>query len=583
MKKRRWIITSVVLFALAAVLALPGPGNWRTPVGLVRGENFWRFRPTNYWRAEMQEWLRIQKNGWTQSQIERWLARVYIHFRDPRFELAPIWLMEDDPAAVPLLRELARDEDPDVSAHAVTALRVLREAGRPGLPEFRAALQHPAPITRLIAIEGIWDLTHEADELVPVLVALLDNADQNVQWRVEANLERIGPAAKAAVPGLVNALEKSGWAKNLVTQREVGFVNTLVALGPEGRTAASPYLLALLELGIQRGTKAKATISIGKRLEWSDIYWIQRAQHAAVSLAASGLSTKEVLPLLIQALEVPWLRCFAARALHRIDAKKYDSQILTCLLMVLQCNTDPEERCAAARVLGELGDAARPALPELELVFKDCNSNRRVQRVWNLEYATAQAIWRIDHRPDAVLTAIPLVFHGSDNRMYRIFNRSATVQLLAEMGPSAKDAVPNLIADLTDTSDFSSGGGNAWGLRENLREAKRNDVKYRVLVTQALGAIGPDAKAAVPALIAALQDESPLVRDAAAAALRKIDSTLQFELPPPKTPQAGWTWTICILAAGLLLACLTAILWRWRRRARPAAAALNGVNTTPAS
>ena len=50
------------------------------------------------------------------------------------------------------------------------------------------------------------------------------------------------------------------------------------------------------------------------------------------------------------------------------------------------------------------------------------------------------------------------------------------------------------------------------------------DAVYRASFAQALGAIGPEAKAAVPALREGLKDKDERVRTAAAEALKKIQA-----------------------------------------------------------
>jgi HEAT repeat protein len=55
-------------------------------------------------------------------------------------------------------------------------------------------------------------------------------------------------------------------------------------------------------------------------------------------------------------------------------------------------------------------------------------------------------------------------------------------------------------------------------------EAGTADATYRASFAQALGAIGPDAKAAVPALREGLKDKDEKVRTAAAEALKKIQT-----------------------------------------------------------
>jgi hypothetical protein len=79
--------------------------------------------------------------------------------------------------------------------------------------------------------------------------------------------------------------------------------------------------------------------------------------------------------------------------------------------------------------------------------------------------------------------------------------RAMAALALGRMGPTARMAVPYLIADLRD-----------------------QDAKVREMAAWALGQIGSEfARPAVPALAPLLRDPDPRVRLAAAQALRKID------------------------------------------------------------
>jgi HEAT repeat protein len=572
MTKRRWITFTLLVAALAAVLVFPG--NWARIAGVVRGENFWRTRPTSYWRAEMQDWIQLQKTGWTPTFIEQWMMRFRIPVPNPQRALAPIWLMEDDPSSVPVLRDLARDADQEVSAHAVTALRVLREDGRAGLPELRGALNHPAPMTRLIAVEGVWDLTHEADQLIPVLVELLRDPDQNVRLRVQDNLQRIGPAAKVAVPAVVHALHNSEPADGGITVWHAYLVHTLMRLGREGQQAAQPYLLKLLRNGIQAGLEPSGA---GSNSQLKDVL-LQWAQSAALWLGEIGPAAAEAIPPLTEALSVPRLRPSAALALHRIDPNKQDALILGPLIETLRDTTVDAPRGEAAQVLGQMGDAAEPAVPALSQIITDKSIRSYFSGptgASTLHLSAAEAVWRITHQADHVMPTILEEFRGPNDRRPNVYLRQPIVRLIEEMGPVAKAAVQDLIADLTyrDHPDLFPVGLTAWDIRENVRERIRTEDKYCAAVARALGAIGPDAKAAIPALLTALRDHSPAVRQAAAAALGKIDPNLNID--PATTTRfvngAWWKGPIYILVAVLAIVLVAASSWfllRCRRRSR---------------
>jgi HEAT repeat protein len=81
----------------------------------------------------------------------------------------------------------------------------------------------------------------------------------------------------------------------------------------------------------------------------------------------------------------------------------------------------------------------------------------------------------------------------------RVAERAAAARILGELGPAAKDAVPDLQAALGDPD----------------KEVRRN-------AARSLGDIGKASKPAVAALGKALKDQDPQVRQAAAYALGRI-------------------------------------------------------------
>jgi len=110
-----------------------------------------------------------------------------------------------------------------------------------------------------------------------------------------------------------------------------------------------------------------------------------------------------------------------------------------------------------------------------------------------LRVAAAQALWQIEKNP----AAIPVLIRGLRDSL----TRDKATDALGSIGPAAKAAVPYLVYSLR-IMDYSSSAEKA---------------------ARALGQIGPAAKAAVPSLHEALHDFRPEVRRAAAEALRKID------------------------------------------------------------
>lgn len=133
--------------------------------------------------------------------------------------------------------------------------------------------------------------------------------------------------------------------------------------------------------------------------------------------------------------------------------------------------------------------------------------------------------------------------------------RGAGAEGLAQIGPPADDAIPDLIATLKDAVDARGGSGAGYGAAaaralgriapapatsdpavQNAVAAltgalKADSTAIRASAAEALGNFGPMAAPAIRALRGLSKDRITPVRDAAAAALKKIE--------PAKAPATG--------------------------------------------
>ncbi len=102
---------------------------------------------------------------------------------------------------------------------------------------------------------------------------------------------------------------------------------------------------------------------------------------------------------------------------------------------------------------------------------------------------------------EAVPALVQTMKEGLKDPDAHVDRRPFVAEVLGWMGPEARAAVPALIEGL----------------------GRDKDTIFREACIRALEGIGPAAKDAVPALRQALQDDNPGVRSLARSALKKID------------------------------------------------------------
>ncbi len=146
---------------------------------------------------------------------------------------------------------------------------------------------------------------------------------------------------------------------------------------------------------------------------------------------------------------------------------------------------DVNDRIYAAQELGEIGSAAKDAVPSLIKALKDEDEVVRI--------CAAEALRRIGELKAQVSTLIELL-KGSNKYVC-----SLAAETLGKLGRAAKKAVPEL--------------------REALKD---KDEKVRRVAAKALAGIGQAAKKAIPDLVATLKDKDREVCQNAAMALAAI-------------------------------------------------------------
>ncbi|HXK09197.1 MAG TPA: HEAT repeat domain-containing protein [Vicinamibacteria bacterium] len=203
---------------------------------------------------------------------------------------------------------------------------------------------------------------------------------------------------------------------------------------------------------------------------------------AADALGAMGAEARGAVDALFAALGDPSeaVRHAAARALSRIGPRAADRERLASRLT----SPDPYVLAFAAWSLGNLGDEARDAVPDLTRALARDETNAVV----------AAALARIGH---AAAGAVPVLVEGlrSDNAD----RRWRAARTLGRIGPPAAEAVPALTAALADPL-----------------------ATVRQHAARALGRVGPAARPAAAALQRATGDPDEQVRLEARQALDRL-------------------------------------------------------------
>jgi len=206
------VLGAVLASALAGALLVPD-ARWQA-WGLLRGEAFYRGKPTSYWRGSVKGFQRLTKSltdgpgglGFSSKPrppsavevVRAWVSRFFAG----SFVLPP----DHDPAAVPVLVQLLSDDDPEVRDYAALALGDCGPDATAALPRLTEALRDDAPEVRRSAAVSVGRIDRRPEITVPVLSRMLTDKEVLVRCRVANLLGELGPDARAAVPALRQAL-----------------------------------------------------------------------------------------------------------------------------------------------------------------------------------------------------------------------------------------------------------------------------------------------------------------------------------------------------------------------------------------
>jgi HEAT repeat protein len=394
----------------------------------------------------------------------------------------------------------------------------------PVVAVFKEALSHDEVDFRCLAAEKLGDLGFSSRSAVPALITALRDSDEHVRNRAASALGDIGPEAAAAVPAFLASLRNDveEWHVKSTASEALGKINVqpkevvpalILALRDPDSHVRFMTVEALGQYGVQAAAAAlplrEAVLHDGN----SSVRW-----HGTGPLAKVDPEGTIAIPTLMQALknDDDSLRTFAARAIGKFGEKAQDAAPLlhanlrdkhirsriaaaealwrvsgnvkdTVPVLIRAIEQEPKplvDQLWAANALATIGPAAKDAVPALRGLLKKLH--------W--PHAPAHALGNIG--PDAE-AAVPdlLEMLESKNGQDRAHAAAALWQI--NRHPLG---LPTLLAELRDPVD-----GSAYG------------------AIVAAGEIGPPAKDAVPDLVKALSTRILYERRAAREALEKID------------------------------------------------------------
>jgi HEAT repeat protein len=297
----------------------------------------------------------------------------------------------------------------------------------------------------------------------------------DVALRREAayQLNRLGPAAKPALPALIQALEdedKQVWSFS---------VSAIAALGPEARDAI-PKLIAALDTGALRGRRQRE----GRQIVMRSAYALSRIGPAA-------------MPSLLEALgkDDAGLRIGATHALGPFGAEARPA--IPMLINNLADGRDPVHG-ETVLTLGLIGPAAGPALVA---ALGDSDARRRA--------GAAQAL--VEIAPPFHPAAGPVEQALGIEKNAAV--RAALLAALPKLSADPARALPFLIPAVVGEDDAQRHAAlNTLLAERSLRAAvlptlsdllKDSHPLVRERAARAIGRFGPDAAPVLPALLTA--------------------------------------------------------------------------------
>lgn len=423
------------------------------------------------------------------------------------------FLPELSTASVPALIGALEDSDAVVRWRSARALGNLGSIAKAAVPALRTKLGDPDSTVRIHAAKALGRMGDNSEETIRSLSRLIDESDQSVAYTCVHALQNLDDPSGAVVRSLGKALECNEHA----------------------------VIIAAVESLVKRGVTSMPAIIDALQNE-------QTAMWGCIAVADIGEEAAEAVPHLAKLLSKETSAPTRMHAILALAAIGPDAQPATRDIISFARETnDLTERVSAAYALGAIG-----ATDGTDFLIKSLESKDEFLRMiasWSLarinpgqwqdqaiqrlteglqssksevRVAAAKGIQELDVPADAVASALmqtvsdpdPAVVENVINALVGLGpsaasyagrsltdqdKRNAALVVLARMGPDARDALPQMLAAVTG-----------------------DDPAFAARVQLAIAEIGPPAESAVPKLVASLDSPNDRIRHSAMYALGRI-------------------------------------------------------------
>ncbi|MBC7816629.1 MAG: HEAT repeat domain-containing protein, partial [Planctomycetaceae bacterium] len=418
--------------------------------------------------------------------------------------------------AIPFFLNRLKSDDSVMSANAAESLGVLGPLAKVAQPGLLEAAQRVEKNVRIAAIYALIKTQSKLETVIPLLTTLFRDPDDGVRLNAVVALGKLGEPARDGATALCDVLSNDG---NASVRRSAAKSLGQILVKSEAVIAALTAASKDADLGLRRNSRdALIALGIDRKLTIPSLITelkdkdVDRIDKTLTTLGDIGPDAQDALPEVMRLIshESPVIRGYAAIAVGKIDTNGITVPILIDLLKDRVAQESVAR--AAANALGRIGS---PAISQLRTALRDTDVNVR--------HYSLEALGAIKVKAKVAIPDIIPLLHDTDSRV----SESAATALGA-----IGDDDPTAVAALIDTINYdcrmqSFVRNSRYSVRiaafelmgQNaiiaLTQALSDKIR-RQHAACALGAMGPKAIAAAPALadalIAALAEPSSELR-----------------------------------------------------------------------